>query len=109
MWKDKIPFGASEIDEMGRLGNDLLRVLRPANAPKKSHETEITAATLIRNQLWTLLTRAWERDLWRAGAWVFGMDVDEKVPKLGARRRVEKKKEEEEQPDAPPSEQAAAS
>lgn len=94
-WAGKVPIGATEIEEMGRLGNDLLRVLRPATAPKKVTTNEVTAATRIRNQLWTLLVRAWERDLWRAGAWVFGKEVDTKVPSLTARTRVDKKKDEE--------------
>lgn len=94
VWVDKVPLRANEIEEMGRLGDDLLRVLRPSKAPKKARATEITAATKVRNQLWTLLARAWEHDLWRAGAWVFGRDVDEVVPPLGARAKVAKPKEE---------------
>lgn len=93
LWVGKVAFSPEDLTELGRLGSELLERLRPAGAPKVRRKAELRTAADARDRLWTLLVEAWERDLWRAGAWVFGRAVDEHVPALGARRRRKKARE----------------
>ena len=44
-----------------------------------------------RDRLWTLLGQRYDA-LWRVGAYLFGHDVDERIPKLQGKRRKGKKK-----------------
>jgi hypothetical protein len=41
--------------------------------------------------MWTLLERSWEANVWRAGAYLFGRDVDQHVPPLHSRMSTKRK------------------
>ena len=66
------------------LGAQLLTELRSATAPARTKQVQEDVDA--RDRLWTLLYQTWEQHVWRAGAWVFGRDVDDHVPPLGSRR-----------------------
>lgn len=89
-WAGRVAFTPEDLAELGRVGGELVAILRPDNAPRVRRKTAVRVATDRRDRLWTLLVEAWERDLWRAGAFVFGRSVDEHVPALGARARAKK-------------------
>jgi len=89
--RGKVPFTTAEVKEAAEVGSRLLAVLRPKAAGGKPAAKELTAATDVRDRLWTLFERGWEQNVWRAGAWLYGRAVDEHVPAL-ASRAVGKKK-----------------
>jgi len=63
--------------------------VRPAGAlaaPDKAKQQAMRA----RDRLWTLFARTWETHVWRAGAWLFGREVEHRIPLLGTSRRARK-------------------
>nr|HEX4313817.1 hypothetical protein [Kofleriaceae bacterium] len=74
----------ADVLRASELGSQLLAELRSATAPAKRKPT--AADIDARDRLWTLLETTWQQRVWRAGAWVFGHDVDDHIPALGSRR-----------------------
>ncbi len=66
------------------IGAKLLTALRP-DAAKKAPNKELVSAADARDRLWTLFEQTWEQHVWRAGAWLYGRDVELHVPLLGTR------------------------
>lgn len=83
--KGKSAVTAAQTERAAVVGAKLIEVLNPKGASKKrkagSEEEQKASA---RDRLWSLLLQRHE-DLWRAGAYLFGRDVDERVPSLMAR------------------------
>lgn len=95
----QIPFGLAELAEAASVGGALRVELLPADVRRKRTTAALAEATQIRDRLWTLFEQTWERELWRAGAWLFARAVDEHVPSLGSRVR-RTAAEADEEPDA---------
>ena len=53
-------------------------------------DTEQREAAAARDRIWTLVERTWERNVWRAGACIFGRDVEKHIPLLGSGTRTRK-------------------
>jgi hypothetical protein len=89
------------IHEAAELGTELVKRLRPANAPEAEPQAEtpsaLAAALDIRNRFWTMLSQRHE-ELWKVGAALFGKAVDEFVPPLQS-RQLERKKDDKEERD----------
>ncbi|MCU0693763.1 MAG: hypothetical protein MUF54_20435 [Polyangiaceae bacterium] len=82
----KHPLGEADLERAEALGKQLLQILRPGAAPaSKVVSAALQASVDARDSLWTLLTRRHEQ-LWRVGAWLFGHEVDNRVPALQSRR-----------------------
>jgi hypothetical protein len=95
----KHAIGENEIAQAAQLGTRALTILKPGAVPRAPMPSAaLLAAIDQRDRLWTLLVRHHEDHLWRAGAWLFGSDVDDHVPPLLS-RRVSHKEEEEEDTD----------
>ena len=75
---------AEDLQTASDLGAQLLTELRSATAPAKTKQLQEDAEA--RDRLWTLFVQTWEQNVWRAGAWVWGRDVDDHIPALGSRR-----------------------
>jgi hypothetical protein len=80
--KGKVVFTASDLKETAEVGRRLAGMLRPKAVGNKGVAKELSAALEARDRLWTLFERRWEENVWRAGAWLFGRGVDDKVPGL---------------------------
>jgi hypothetical protein len=77
---------ADDITAADDIGRKLLAEIRPDDAPPPALAVEIATAARERDRLWTLYYRTWERNVWRAGALVFGRDeVDDHIPSLRSR------------------------
>ncbi len=87
--RGKSPVTAAQIKEAAEVGTQLLTLLKPSRARRT--KPGASAATSDRDRLWTLVLARHDA-LWRAGAYLFGRDVDEKVPLLQARRLLKPKK-----------------
>ena len=83
--------------ESADVGTQLLGLLRPKGTPRAGTTKELREAIDQRDRFWTLLVHG-HNDLRRAGAWLFGTEVDQHVPPLQSRQRLKKKP-----PAAPPS------
>jgi len=83
--RGKTPIAAADVREAGDVGTRLLQILRPKGAKRSRLDTELAQATEARDRLWTLFSTRWEDHVWRAGAWIFGRDVDAHVPPLQGR------------------------
>lgn len=81
---NKHPFTSAHLGEIAELGHTLMRVVTPDGA-RGTPSAEQAAATQARDRLYTLLLER-HTDLRRAGFYLFGEEVDEKVPALGARK-----------------------
>ena len=81
---DKQPFTQELLAEIAGLGHELMRAIRPDGA-RPSVSREAAAASEARDRLYSLLVERYT-DLRRAGFYLFGEEMDEKVPLLGARR-----------------------
>lgn len=98
----KHPLTEQEVEEAGVLGTRLLSMLRPSNARRQDQlPAEVLADVEMRDRMWTLLVRAYNQHLWRAGAWLFGQDVEQHVPALLSRQTMRKKADE--PPVSPPA------
>ena len=77
------PFTPALLDKLGAEGDWLVAQLKPAGAKAKTAERD--PASLVRDQLWALITERHE-ELRQAGAVIFGLkNLDENIPPLGAR------------------------
>jgi len=83
--RGKTPVTAADVREASEVGSRLLEVLHPKGAKRARPDDERARATEARDRLWTLFATRWEDLVWRAGAWLFGRDVDAHVPPLHAR------------------------
>jgi len=82
----KHPVEKAELERAEALGQQLLEILRPGAAPSTTAvNPELAALVDARDRLWTLLSARHE-ELWRVGAWLFGYEVDDKVPALQSRK-----------------------
>lgn len=81
--RGKSPVTAAQIKETADIGTQLLTLLKPSRT--RRIKAGPSTATSDRDRLWTLVLARHDA-LWRAGAYLFGRDVDEKVPLLQARR-----------------------
>jgi hypothetical protein len=82
------------------VGTRALTILKPGAVPR----TPMPSAALVaaiddRDRLWTVLVQHYEKHLGRAGACLFGSDVDLHVPPLLSRRASRKEEEDEEDTD----------
>ena len=80
----KHPITPAQLVEADALGKELLDLLRPTR--ERNGPTAINKATDDRDRLWTLVVQRHDK-LWRAGAFLFGRDVDARVPALMAGKR----------------------
>jgi hypothetical protein len=77
---------ADDIKAADDIGQKVLAEIRPDDAPPPALAAEIATAAGERDRLWTLFYQTWERNVWRAGALVFGRDeVDDHIPSLRSR------------------------
>jgi hypothetical protein len=83
--RGKSPVTAADINEAAEVGTTLLGALKPRGARGKPTSQALKTAVDARNRLWTLFEQSWEQNAWRAGAWLFGRDVDAHVPPLQSR------------------------
>ncbi|HEX4417070.1 MAG TPA: hypothetical protein VH165_04180 [Kofleriaceae bacterium] len=99
-----VTVSAADIQAANDAGAKLLAALHP-EAARRVPDKDLTAAVDARDRLWSLFEQTWEHQIWRPGAWLFGRDVDQHVPPLGARthRRAAKPAP------APPPTEASAS
>jgi hypothetical protein len=79
-----VTVSAADIQAANDTGAKLLAALHP-EAARRVPDKDLTAAVDARDRLWTLFEQTWEQQVWRPGAWLFGRDVDQHVPPLGAR------------------------
>lgn len=79
----KHPFTEAEIKRIGELGQELMRVITPDGARLATQDEAVKAAE-DRDRLYSLLCER-HADLRKAGFYLFGEEVDQKVPTLGAR------------------------
>jgi hypothetical protein len=83
--KSKSPVSASDLTEASEVGSELQTLLKPRAAGRdRAAPAAVAAAAEARDRLWTLLVARHDW-LWRVGAWLFGRDVDERVPALQSR------------------------
>nr|HEX4319231.1 hypothetical protein [Kofleriaceae bacterium] len=103
----RVNVSRDDIRAANDVGARLLDAVKPqrARAPR-DHDELVTIDA--RDRLWTLFEQTWERHVWRAAAWVFGRDVDQRLPKLGAGRHVRKPATTTPPPTTTPSPTAAA-
>ena len=95
--KNKSPVSAELIKEASTLGSDLLALLKPEHAKRKTVVTaEIKDAMDARDRTWTLLVQG-HRDLRRAGMWVWADRVNKHVPPLQSRAAKPRKKDKKEE------------
>jgi len=89
--KGKTAVTAAQVKEAAEVGTRLRGVLKPTKAVKTSAPSaELARATDVRDRFWTLLVQ--RHDIaWRAGAYLFGKDVHDRVPPLH-RHAVTRKK-----------------
>jgi len=87
--ENRTPATPELVQEAATLGTELLAKLRPTHAPKKTRPEELKAAVSTRDRFWTLLVQHHEL-VWKAGAQLFGREVDEHVPALLSRKRSPK-------------------
>lgn len=80
----KVAVTSDDVRRADEIGARLLRMLRPQSA-KRPVDPALVAATDVRDRLWTLFDRAWHDNVWRAGAWLFGREVERYVPPLHSR------------------------
>lgn len=87
---DKHPFTAAHFAELSELGERLTRTIIPKSARAAAKRERASTPDLC-NRLYTLL---WQRhqDLRKAGYYLFGPELDLKVPTLQARRSTAKPK-----------------
>lgn len=85
----KHPVTEAQIQEAGEVGAALLKILKRRRAPKKRPARPPLSD--LRDRLWTLVVGRHE-SLWKAGAYLFGHAVEEKVPSLQAYRGGRPKK-----------------
>ena len=93
-WAGKHPFSKAQIARAAEVGNTLLQSITPDGA-RPNHSQQASKALDARDRMYSLLTLR-HAELRKAGFYLFGEEVDQKVPVLGA--RAGKK-----QTDAPPS------
>jgi len=80
----------ADLQEAAEVGATLQTVLHPERArPRAELTAEMKETIDLRNRFWTVL-RNRHQLLWRVGAWLFGPEVDEKVPPLLSFRVVSK-------------------
>src|SRR5579883_217410 len=83
--KGKSAVTEADLVEAKTVGEQLQLLLHPKRASHDRPTPEaVAAAADLRDRLWTLLVQRYDR-LWRVGAWLFGHQVDEKVPPLQSR------------------------
>ena len=83
--RGKTSVTAEEIRQAAEVGSALVKVLKP-EAGRRSRERTgaVKQAAEARDRLWTLLVQRHD-NLWRAGAYLFGREVDTLVPALQSR------------------------
>ena len=86
----KVHVTADEIKNANDVGAKLLSLLKPEHARKPASQQQ-QDAMVTRDRMWTLFEQTWERNVWRAGAWLFGREVGEHIPLLGTRVRASRK------------------
>lgn len=92
------------LTEASQVGSTLQTILLPGRAVRRRQVApETAAAAAIRDRIWTLLRQRYVL-IWRVGAWLWGPDVEERVPALHSavrrRREMEEDPSEEDDTDA---------
>jgi hypothetical protein len=87
--RNKHPLSPEELQELGKLGHELVQVFPPPGGHKPLSKDEQAQATAMdqRNRLWTLLLQS-HVQMRKAGYYFFGEEVDEHVPALQSRKRA---------------------
>jgi hypothetical protein len=86
------PITQKDIDDARDVGNRLLQVLKPSNAPRKPlRETNPDVAT--RDALAAYLVEQHDLHMRRPAYWIWGDDFDDHVPPLHSHERAPQKKE----------------
>ena len=85
--RGKHPVTSQQIQRAAELGTELLKLLKP-RALKRKPDADAALAQQVadRDRLFTLVVRRYDL-VRRAGAWLFGDDVNQRVPRLQGRRR----------------------
>ncbi|RJS17060.1 hypothetical protein DRW03_28770 [Corallococcus sp. H22C18031201] len=79
------PVTPADVGEAELVAEQLGALLAAPADPRDREATPLLIeATRIRDRFWTLLTRRHDV-LWRCGAWLYGRDVEERVPPLQSR------------------------
>lgn len=95
--KGKTTITAAQVKEAAEIGTQLRSALKPKKAVKTSApNAELARATDIRDRFWTLLVQRYGI-AWRAGAYLFGKEVHDRVPPL-QRHAVTRKKADKAEP-----------
>ena len=101
----KQPFSEAQIAEAAQLGQELMRLITPAGGRAPANP-EAERATEARDRLYTLLVLR-HAELRKAGFYLFGEEVNERVPTLGARGGTRRRTEPEADPAPVPAPPAA--
>jgi hypothetical protein len=80
------------LTDAAQVGSTLQTIILPGRAVRRRQVSPQTAAAaIIRDRIWTLLRQRYDL-IWRVGAWLWGPEVEERVPALQsavARRRAD--------------------
>jgi hypothetical protein len=80
----KVPVTAADIAAADDVGSRLVRMIRNSGV-KKTADKDMLAAIDNRDRIWTMFETSWHDNVWRAGAWLFGTEVETHVPMLQSR------------------------
>lgn len=81
----KTPVTSADTKRASELGTELLGLLRPMTSKGTKNESATLKSSLdARDRLFTLLVRGHD-ELWRAGAYLLGREVDQRIPALQSR------------------------
>jgi hypothetical protein len=80
----KVPVTAADVAHTDDVGTRLSLMLRNAGV-KKTADADMLAAIDNRDRIWTIFETSWRDNIWRAGAWLFGPEVEAYVPLLQSR------------------------
>ena len=83
--KDKLLCSQAELDLMVDQAHALLAAVRPVESHRRSSQAR-KQAIVLQSALWSLVLREYEL-LWQQGAMIYGMQVGDALPVLGARVR----------------------
>nr|HEX4316489.1 hypothetical protein [Kofleriaceae bacterium] len=88
----RVNVSAADIQGANDIAARIIDLVKPkrANATIDPADAARRDAAAARDRIWTLVERTWERNIWRAGACIFGRAVDDHVPLLGSGTRARK-------------------
>jgi hypothetical protein len=87
----KTPITQANIDDAKSVGDQLLALLKPKNAPRKTRSEQYPEVA-ARDALGALMVSWHKEHMRRAGMWIWGEEVDQHVPVLHSHAGAPKKK-----------------